>query len=115
VTTLLLNVLLGLVPAFALAWSIAADERRPSRDRVVATESDRRGHNLVFSLVYGLWGLTMGMWNWMRSEHPAWIVFWVFLGTGGLVAWLLLIRRKRRSAHAGAETRTAPPSRISGS
>jgi hypothetical protein len=42
-------------------------------------------------------------------------VFWVFLGTGGLVAWLLLIRRQRRSAHAGAETRTAPPSRISGS
>lgn len=95
-STFVLNLVLGLIPTFALAWSIAADERKTDADRVVSTDRDRLHHNIVFSLVYGLWGLTMAMWNWMRSEPPGWIVFWSLLGAGGLLAWRLLIRKKRR-------------------
>jgi hypothetical protein len=97
VTAILLNLVLGLVPTFALAWSIAADERKPTEERVVRDEPDRLGHNIVFSLVYGLWGLTMAMWNWMRGEAAGWILFWVILGVAGLAAWRLLIRRQRRA------------------
>ncbi|HYM62857.1 MAG TPA: hypothetical protein VEZ11_18370, partial [Thermoanaerobaculia bacterium] len=65
--TLALNVILGLFPTFALAWSIAADERKPSEERTVASDSDRHRQRVMFLLVYGLWALTLAMWNWMRS------------------------------------------------
>ena len=95
-STIVLNLILGLIPTFALAWSIAADERRADQDRVVHSDNDRLQHNIVFSLVYGLWGLTMAMWNWMRSEPAGWIIFWSILGVAGLLTWRLLIRKKQR-------------------
>jgi|GEM_PF-507851 len=96
-SVVLLNLFLGIVPALALAWSIAADERRTSADKVVDSERDRLQHNIIFSLIYGLWGLTMAMWNWMRTEPEGWIIFWLVLGITGLILcrWLVLRRNRR--------------------
>jgi hypothetical protein len=76
--TILLNILGGLLPTFALAGSIAAGI------------DDDRHHRRVFLLVYGLWLLTLAMWNWMRSTHVGWIVLW---GTLGVIVLLALLRR----------------------
>jgi hypothetical protein len=74
-----LNILLGLVPTAALAASIAAGI------------DDDRHHRRMFLLVYGLWALTLAMWNWMRSYHVAWIVVWAVFG---VVALGLALRRR---------------------
>ncbi|HVT45559.1 MAG TPA: hypothetical protein VMT00_14360 [Thermoanaerobaculia bacterium] len=93
---LLLNLLFGAVPALALAWSLAADERRAPDERVVASEGDRKRQSTIFAFVYGLWALTLAMWNWMRGEHPGWILLWLLAGAAALLtAWLL---RRRHSA-----------------
>jgi hypothetical protein len=94
--TLLLNIALGLIPAFALAWSIAADEHKPTVEKVVASSSDRRDQNIIFALVYGLWGFTMAMWNWMNDRSMVWIASWLVAGVLGLIVCRILVMRKRR-------------------
>ena len=68
----LLNLTLGGIPAAVLAVSIAA-----------GTEDDRR-HRRVFLFVYGLWAITLAMWNWMRSAPMGWIVLWLVAGVGAV-------------------------------
>jgi hypothetical protein len=85
VTPLILNIVFGLIPTLTLGWSMAADERKPAADRVVSTSSDRRQQSTMFLLVYGLWALTLAMWNWMRGYQPAWIAVWAVAGVVGLV------------------------------
>ena len=82
---LILNVMFGLVPTLTLAWSMAADERKPAADRVVVSSIDRRQQSTMFLLVYGLWALTLAMWNWFRSYPPAWVAVWGVAGVVGLV------------------------------
>ncbi len=76
-----LNLILGVIPTLVLAGSIAA-----------GIEDDRT-HRRMFLLVYGLWALTLAMWNWMRSYPLAWIVMW---GAAGVItlAWTFWLRRK---------------------
>ena len=64
----LLNLTLGGIPAAVLAVSIAAGI------------DDDRAHRRMFIFVYGLWSITLAMWNWMRSAHIAWIVLWAVAG-----------------------------------
>ena len=94
--TLILNLILGLIPTMALAWSIVADERKPAEEKVVVSSSDRRDQNIIFALVYGLWGFTMAMWNWMNDRGGVWIVSWLVVGVVGLVLCRILVMRKRR-------------------
>ncbi|HEX7151568.1 MAG TPA: hypothetical protein VF618_08785 [Thermoanaerobaculia bacterium] len=82
---ILFNVILGLVPTMALAASIAA-----------GTDDDVH-HRRMFILVYGLWALTLAMWNWMRSYHVGFIAVW---GVFGVIALVLFARMRRR--HDGA-------------
>ena len=71
---ILLNILFGLVPLLILGGSIAA-----------GIDDDAR-HRRMFFLVYGLWSLTLAMWNWMRSTGVWWIVLWSVAGVAAL-AW----------------------------
>jgi len=77
---ILFNLLLGLLPTFVLAGSIAAGI------------DDDRAHRRMFVFVYGLWSITLAMWNWMRSAHIAWIVLWALAGVAAL-AWCGFTRR----------------------
>jgi uncharacterized membrane protein len=79
-TILIINILLGGVPAAALAVSIAT-----------GTEDDRR-HRAIFALIYGLWSITLAMWNWMRSAPVGWIALWIVAGVVAL-AWYFAARR----------------------
>ena len=90
---LALNIFLGCFPTFALAWSMAADERKPAPERVAVSDADRSRQRTMFLLVYGLWALTLAMWNWMRSAPVAWIVLWAF---AGLVALGISYRSRRK-------------------
>jgi hypothetical protein len=63
-----LNVVFGLIPTLILAGSIAAGV------------DDDRHHRRAFVLVYGLWSITLAMWNWMRSAPVAWIALWMVTG-----------------------------------
>jgi hypothetical protein len=74
--TILLNLLLGFVPALILGASIAAGIE------------DDAGHRRVFLLIYGLWAFTLAGWNWLESAHVAWIVLWVLFGAVSLGLWL---------------------------
>ncbi len=65
---LLFNLLLGILPALILGASWAAGI------------ADDRQHRLMFLLVFGLWALTLSMWNWMRSAHLFWIAGWAVVG-----------------------------------
>jgi len=76
------NILLGILPTLVLAGSIAAGV------------DDDRQHRRMFVLVYGLWAITLAMWNWMRSYHIAWIVIWGVLGALALLT--LTLARERR-------------------
>jgi hypothetical protein len=80
---LLFNLLLGALPAIILGASWAA-----------GTEDDRQ-HRVMFLLIYGLWALTLAMWNWMRSAHVAWIALWALVGIFALAACAAM--RKRAS------------------
>jgi len=77
--TLLINIALGVLPALILGASFAA-----------GIEDDRR-HRRMFLFVYGLWAITLAMWNWMRSAPNAWIVLWLVGGLGALV-WSRALR-----------------------
>lgn len=74
--TILLNLLLGFVPALILGASIAAGIE------------DDAGHRRVFLLIYGLWAFTLAGWNWLESAHVAWIVLWALFGAVSLGLWL---------------------------
>jgi len=63
-----LNVVFGLIPTLILGASIAAGV------------DDDRHHRRTFVLVYGLWSITLAMWNWMRSAPAAWIILWMVAG-----------------------------------
>jgi hypothetical protein len=75
----LVNLALGVLPLLILGASWAS-----------GTEDDRH-HRRTFVFVYGLWAITLAMWNWMRSAHPGWIALWL---VAGLIA-LVLTRRLR--------------------
>jgi Na+/melibiose symporter-like transporter len=74
--TILLNLLLGFVPALILGASIAAGIE------------DDAGHRRVFLLIYGLWAFTLAGWNWLESAHVAWIVVWALFGAVAMALWL---------------------------
>ena len=74
--TIVLNLLLGFVPALILGASIAAGIE------------DDAGHRRVFLLIYGLWAFTLAGWNWLESSHVAWIVLWALFGAVSLGLWL---------------------------
>ena len=74
-TAALINIALGLLPVLIFGGSIAA-----------GIEDDRR-HRRMFLLVYGLWALTLAMWDWMRSAHVAWIAIWAVAGVASLAWW----------------------------
>ncbi len=76
---LLVNIALGVLPALILGASFAA-----------GVEDDRH-HRRMFLLVYGLWAITLAMWNWMRSAPAGWIVLWLVAGAGALT-WSRLRR-----------------------
>ena len=80
---ILFNIFLGLLPTFVLAGSIAAGI------------DDDAQHRRMFFLVYGLWSLTLAMWNWMRSTSVWWIVLWSAAGVVALVCWRAAGRRSR--------------------
>lgn len=71
---LIVNVLFGLFPTFALGASVALD-----------ADDDGRRQRKVFLLVYGLWALTLAMGNWMRGTPIAWVVLWSVAGVAALV------------------------------
>jgi len=95
-SSIIFNVVLGLIPTMALAWSIAADERKPQAEKVVTTSGDRLDQNMIFALIYGLWGFTMAMWNWMNDRSISWIASWLGVGLVGLVLCRVLALRKRK-------------------
>jgi hypothetical protein len=73
--TTLINIALGFLPAIILGASFAAGVE------------DDRPHRRMFLLVYGLWAITLAMWNWMRSAPVAWIALWLVMGIGALAWW----------------------------
>lgn len=80
----LLNIVFGLFPTFALGASVALD-----------ADEDARRQQRMFIFVYGLWALTLAMWNWMRSAPLAWIGVWA---AAGLVALIVSGVRRTRGA-----------------
>ena len=76
-----LNILFGLVPLLILAGSIAAGI------------DDDAQHRRMFFLVYGLWSLTLAMWNWMRSTGWGWIALWGVAAVASLALWRRSSRR----------------------
>ena len=68
----ILNIIFGFIPTLILGASIAA-----------GVEDDRH-HRRTFFLVYGLWSITLAMWNWMRSAPMGWIVLWLVAGVGAV-------------------------------
>ena len=64
----ILNVVFGLIPTLVLGASIAA-----------GVDDDRR-HRRMFLFVYGLWSITLALWNWMRSAPVIWITLWSMAG-----------------------------------
>jgi hypothetical protein len=85
----ILNIVFGLIPTLILSASIAAGV------------DDDRHHRRTFVLVYGLWSITLAMWNWMRSAPAAWIALWAAAGVLALgmpVASASLRRYRRRNS-----------------
>jgi len=75
------NIILGVLPAIILGASWAA-----------GTE-DTRQHRTMFLLIFGLWSLTLAMWDWMKSASIWWIAAWA---VAGVVALVLFAARKRQ-------------------
>lgn len=67
------NIILGVIPTLVLGASIAAGV------------DDDWHHRRMFLLVYGLWSITLAMWNWMRSAPWPWIAAWAVLGVSALI------------------------------
>ena len=80
----ILNVVFGLIPTLILGASIAAGV------------DDDRSHRRMFLFVYGLWSITLAMWNWMRSAPLAWIALW--LAAGVIALGVCLMTRTRQPA-----------------
>ncbi len=80
----ILNIVFGLIPTMILGGSIAAGVE------------DDRGHRRMFLFVYGLWAITLALWNWMRSAPVGWIALWLVTGLSAL-AVCAYIRRVRGS------------------
>ena len=72
----ILNVVFGLIPTLILGASIAAGV------------DDDRSHRRMFLFVYGLWSITLAMWNWMRSAPVAWTGLWLAAGVIALIVCL---------------------------
>ncbi|HEY4641174.1 MAG TPA: hypothetical protein VII75_07495 [Thermoanaerobaculia bacterium] len=81
----ILNIIFGFIPTLILGASIAAGV------------DDDRDHRRIFVLVYGLWSITLAMWNWMRSAPAAWIIIWSIAGLTalGMPAALRSFRRHK--------------------
>jgi len=94
----LLNVIFGLIPTLILGASIAAGV------------DDDRHHRRMFLLVYGLWSITLAMWNWMRSAPWPWIAAWTIFGVAALVS-LSVRRRGRAGDESAAPTLRTPDGR----
>jgi len=94
----LLNIIFGLIPTLILGASIAAGV------------DDDRHHRRMFLLVYGLWSITLAMWNWMRSAPWPWIAAWTVFGVAALVS-LTVRRRGRVDAGSVAPTPRTPGGR----
>jgi hypothetical protein len=92
------NIVLGIIPTLILGASIAAGV------------DDDRHHRRMFLLVYGLWSITLAMWNWMRSASWPWTVAWMIFGVAALVS-LSVRRRGRVGAESGAPTPRTPDGR----
>ena len=85
----ILNVVFGFIPTLILGASIAAGV------------DDDRHHRRTFLLVYGLWSITLAMWNWMRSAPAPWIILWLIAGVialGTPVASASFRRYRRRDS-----------------
>ncbi|HEX7192649.1 MAG TPA: hypothetical protein VF381_13865 [Thermoanaerobaculia bacterium] len=93
-----LNIVFGLIPTLILGASIAAGV------------DDDRHHRRMFLLVYGLWSITLAMWNWMRSAPWPWIAAWALFGVAALVS-LSVRRRGRAGGESGAPTSRTPGGR----
>lgn len=91
-TAIVLNVLFGLVPSLAFAWSLAADDRKAESERVVASAQDARRHWVVFALIYGLWSATLAMGNWMLGASWPWIALWLTCSVFAFIASVRLGR-----------------------
>jgi hypothetical protein len=76
--SILANLLLGILPLIILGASWAA-----------GTPDDRQ-HRKTFLFVYGLWAITLAMWNWMRSAPAGWVALWLVVG----IAALAISRRR---------------------
>ena len=92
------NIVLGIIPTLILGASIAAGV------------DDDRNHRRMFLLVYGLWSITLAMWNWMRSAPWGWIAAWTLFGVAALVA-VSVQRRGRVDDGSGAPTPRTPDGR----
>ena len=66
------NLILGILPILILGASWAAGI------------ADDRHHRKTFLFVYGLWAVTLAMWNWMRSAPPWWAAVWLIAGVTAL-------------------------------
>jgi len=66
------NLILGVLPILVLGASWAAGI------------ADDRHHRKTFLFVYGLWAVTLAMWNWMRSAPVWWIAVWLIAGVTAL-------------------------------
>ncbi len=75
------NLILGILPTLVLAGSIAAGI------------DDDRHHRRIFLLVYGLWAVTLAMWNWMRSAPVAWTIVWLMAGV--VTLGITFLRRRK--------------------
>jgi len=85
----ILNIVFGLIPTLILGASIAAGV------------DDDRHHRRTFVLVYGLWSITLAMWNWMRSAPLAWIGIWLVAGVIA-VGMPHALRASRRNHQRGS-------------
>src|ERR1700745_3826721 len=92
------NIILGIVPTLILGASIAAGI------------DDDRHHIRMFLLVYGLWSITLAMWNWMRSAPWGWIAAWAAFGVAALVI-LSVGKRGRADGGSAAPTHQTPDGR----
>lgn len=77
------NLILGVLPLLILGASWAAGI------------ADDRQHRKTFLFVYGLWSITLAMWNWMRSAPAWWIALWLGAGVTAIVVSARAARKLR--------------------